>query len=889
MTGGSTIAEFWREDQNMAGKSQQEDDVLLLEEMAPDIDDPDPQIGADPVTRRARIILGLLAAGWLGFAGWALGSSGALAAGPAAWANAVVTLMIPLILLGVGYLLIVRNSRTEARRYLDAARALRTEADLLDIRLRRSRAQLDAARQTMQDQAEMLDSYGAAASSNMEASAELIAARANATAERTEAAERAGGALVQRLEMLIGLIPELEDRTGRMAAQIMDNGHALSERIDTLEARLHALTELSDDARARTLAATKSLSSQLTQLQETTRATTDEVTGLADIASGRISATALDARQTMERSRQDMEAQAEALANLVQAAQLGMASTSGEARQRLVAELEAAEDGLNARIGKVMETMRDAFMFTDEGVARRAEALDALVAAAREGIETASQDGLATLTHNMDSIERDLRRRLADALERAQQSLALTDTGLAAQADAMDALLKRSREGLEAIGDRTVTGLGDTIADVETRLHQINDLIEGQRNLMSGLHAGLQDTIATTEDRFAALEGSALARGDRLTAALGRLTDETRRIDDALAAGGLTAERLISCAETLMLALDSSVRELDETYPAALGRFEAHLERSRALLSEATPEMERLEAISEALAGRAEEAESMLRGQGSRLTEWLESTQGGLQANRELVERLRDALDAADQDARRITEGAGPLLVTALLRVKDTADQAAERARQALGRAIPEAAQRLAQESDEALRNVIDEKVAAQIQQVAHVAEEAVRVAHQASDRLTRQLLTIADSSAAVEKRIVEAEQASEERDRDHFARRSALLIESLNSTAIDVAKILSNDVTDSAWSSYLKGDRGVFTRRAVKLLDAGESREIALHYDSDSEFRDHVNRYIHDFEAMLRIILSARDGNALGVAILSSDMGKLYVALAQAIERLRQ
>ena len=46
---------------------------------------------------------------------------------------------------------------------------------------------------------------------------------------------------------------------------------------------------------------------------------------------------------------------------------------------------------------------------------------------------------------------------------------------------------------------------------------------------------------------------------------------------------------------------------------------------------------------------------------------------------------------------------------------------------------------------------------------------------------------------------------------------------------------------------------------------------------------------YIHDFEAMLRIILSARDGNALGVAILSSDMGKLYVALAQAIERLRQ
>jgi predicted transcriptional regulator len=279
----------------------------------------------------------------------------------------------------------------------------------------------------------------------------------------------------------------------------------------------------------------------------------------------------------------------------------------------------------------------------------------------------------------------------------------------------------------------------------------------------------------------------------------------------------------------------------------------------------------------------------MLRGQGSRLTEWLENTQGGLEANRALVERLRTTLDGAHQDATRITEGAGPLLVTALLRVKDTADQAAERARQALGRAIPDAAQQLAQASDEALQAVIGEKVTAQIEQVARVAEEAVKAAHQASERLTRQLLTIADTSASVEQRIEEAERASETRDRDHFARRSALLIESLNSTAIDVAKLMSNDVTDSAWSAYLKGDRGVFTRRAVKLLDAGESREIALHYDNDAEFRDHVNRYIHDFEAMLRIILSARDGNALGVAVLSSDMGKLYVALAQAIERLRQ
>ncbi|MBH1999062.1 MAG: hypothetical protein I8H96_07950 [Sphingomonadaceae bacterium] len=890
MTGGSTIVEFWRDQPKAADMDSEMDDILVLNQAVPDIDEPvsDDGVG-DAGIKRIRIGLSLLAIGWIGFAGWATFQSDDLSAAPAAIAGTIATLLVPLVLIGVIYILLVRNSQSESRRYLDTARALRTEADLLELRLGRITTRLETARQTMQDQAELLDSYGAAASSNMEASAELIAGRAQTTVDRAEAAERAGAALVERMDTLIGSIPELEDRSGRMAAQIMDNGHALAERIDTLEARLHALAELSDDTRARTLSATKSLSSQLTQLQETTRSANEEVTGMADIAAGRIDATAQSARQAMERTRQDLDAHASALTALVETAQAGVASSSETVRTTLVQELDEVDADLRQRLSGALQHVRATMAATDEGLARRAEKLEALMTATQAGINSASENMLAVLSRDMGKIEVDLRERLNATLERAQMTLASTDSDLSSQSDNLDALIARSRESLTAISKETVSGLSDTIGDVESRLYHINEMMDGQRSLMAGLHSHLDETITATEGRFAAMEDNAIARSERLAEALVRLTAETRRMDDALESGGLTAEKLIGCAETLLVALDSSVRELDETYPAALERFDARLEKSSALLGSAAPEIERLEAISQSLVGRTEEAEEMLRGQGRRLTEWLESTQGGLEANRELVDRLRVALDGAHQDATRITEGAGPLLVTALLRVKDTADQAAERARQALGRAIPDAAQALADASEQAMQTAIGDKVTAQIEQVARVAEEAVKAAHQASDRLTRQLLTIADTSASVEQRIEEAERASENRDRDHFARRSALLIESLNSTAIDVAKILSNDVTDSAWSSYLKGDRGVFTRRAVKLLDAGESREIALHYDNDLEFRDHVNRYIHDFESMLRIILSARDGNALGVAVLSSDMGKLYVALAQAIERLRQ
>jgi hypothetical protein len=206
-----------------------------------------------------------------------------------------------------------------------------------------------------------------------------------------------------------------------------------------------------------------------------------------------------------------------------------------------------------------------------------------------------------------------------------------------------------------------------------------------------------------------------------------------------------------------------------------------------------------------------------------------------------------------------------------------------------LANVVPEAANSLGVQAREAMTAALTAQVEEQMADIARKAEQAVAAAQKATDRLMRQMLTISETSANLEARVDDAKDDIVRGDSALFARRMALILESLNSTAIDVTKILSNDVTDTAWASYLRGDRGVFTRRAVRLLDAGEAREILVHYEEDNDFRDHVNRYIHDFEAMLRNVLSTRDGMPLSVTLLSSDAGKLYVALAQAIERLRR
>jgi len=185
---------------------------------------------------------------------------------------------------------------------------------------------------------------------------------------------------------------------------------------------------------------------------------------------------------------------------------------------------------------------------------------------------------------------------------------------------------------------------------------------------------------------------------------------------------------------------------------------------------------------------------------------------------------------------------------------------------------------------ERALRNETSSTLGKLEQSAAH----ASGVGREAAIQLRDQLVKVNELTGNLEQRVMRARELAEEQVNNDFTRRMALITDSLNSAAIDITGALSTDVADTAWDTYLKGDRGIFTRRAVRLIDNGTAKDIATLYSSDETFKANVSRYIHDFEALLRQTLSTRDGHVLSVTMLGSDMGKLYVALAQAIQRLR-
>ncbi|MEP7221977.1 MAG: ATPase, partial [Novosphingobium sp.] len=253
-----------------------------------------------------------------------------------------------------------------------------------------------------------------------------------------------------------------------------------------------------------------------------------------------------------------------------------------------------------------------------------------------------------------------------------------------------------------------------------------------------------------------------------------------------------------------------------------------------------------------------------------------------------MLAQLHLTMQDLEKDSERLTaKGQADLLAT--LESLGAATREAVETMERSGRsAVTAIAEKLSQDTAGALDRVLAERTDEALARLAQAADHASGSGREAAMHLRDQLARIDELAGNLERRVAQAREQVEDKVDSDFARRVALITESLNSNAIDIAKALSSEVTDTAWASYLRGDRGVFTRRAVRLLDTSEARAVAQVYDDDGEFRDHVRRYIHDFESMLRQLLSTRDGHALSVTLLSSDMGKLYVALAQAIERLR-
>jgi DNA repair exonuclease SbcCD ATPase subunit len=523
---------------------------------------------------------------------------------------------------------------------------------------------------------------------------------------------------------------------------------------------------------------------------------------------------------------------------------------------------------LGAAVSRVSEQTQEA----DEVVAAAAQRLVAHLTQ----IESAG----AAAAARVGEAEASFSTALDSLLDRTAGTLDEIRRGVDAQSAAVVALVEEAAAGLGRTGIDAANALGTSVSGANAALDGLSARVAEQERASQRMVAEIDRGLALIDQRFTALAANGDERANRFLASLTRARTELDNLSSQSGSQDDAVAGLLERTSSLREALDALQRDIGE----AQGGADRLLQSAQA----ARPEIGWLRDAAAEAHERVAEAGAGIADQQQRFAAFLSAFEEGAGTADARLAEMRASIAAAREEAARLSNETGPSLVAALVQVREAAGHAAERAREAITAVIPEAAGKLSDAAREALERVIRESIEERLRGVESAAANAVESARAASDRLTAQMLSLGQTATALERHMEETATEQREKDSETFARRVAMLMDSMNSAAIDVGKILSDEVDEKAWDSYLKGNRGVFTRRAVRLMDGSETRAIRAHYDSDGEFQQSVNRYVHDFEAMLRRVLGERDGGVMAVTLMSSDMGKLYAALAQVIERKR-
>jgi ABC-type transporter Mla subunit MlaD len=120
-------------------------------------------------------------------------------------------------------------------------------------------------------------------------------------------------------------------------------------------------------------------------------------------------------------------------------------------------------------------------------------------------------------------------------------------------------------------------------------------------------------------------------------------------------------------------------------------------------------------------------------------------------------------------------------------------------------------------------------------------------------------------------------------------ARSDRHTIESLDSIAVDIARMIDHDAAAELWDRYKRGERNVFTRKLYTMQGQRAFEEIRRKYRSDREFMKTVDRYIAEFERLLDEVSRDDRGQMMSRTYLTSETGKVYTMLAHAAGRFDQ
>jgi hypothetical protein len=551
----------------------------------------------------------------------------------------------------------------------------------------------------------------------------------------------------------------------------------------------------------------------------------------------------------------------------VSEATAAVAMRAGEAEAGLRALLEGARAGDErlraglARFGAEAGTAAAA-------AAAAARGIDEATATLREEAGTRIADMGATI----NAIGSDAARILAET----RAATAATGDDLAAQSEAIARATAASRAALAQIGTEAARTIGRHLEGLVAQARELEARIAAQ--------AQATETLASGGERAFQLLDTRLEHSTRTTAATIASLDErltaTHGLIDALA-------EPVRAAKAAVADLDAATKALREEALSALdvvgGALSSETGRLRADAQALGTDVERvaaaLAAATEGARGLAEPvaaSEAAIEAAARRFAEQREAVGHAGAALVVELEQARQLIAEVEKATEATSLAAATRLVDALSRVREVSSQATGTMRAMLDGLVAEARESLGTAAHEAL-------AAGFVEPIAREAGAAEARARAAAERSAASLAALAGTLQLVEERSGATSAALARAEEADLAATAEFLLQRLAAESVSIASALGRPMEADDWARWRKGERSLFNRRLVQLLERSEEGALRALLARDEAVAAAARRYVGGFDSLLARI-EARGEATLAALLRSSDSGRLAGALSEAL-----
>ncbi|MCH9780400.1 MAG: hypothetical protein K0U36_03850, partial [Alphaproteobacteria bacterium] len=121
------------------------------------------------------------------------------------------------------------------------------------------------------------------------------------------------------------------------------------------------------------------------------------------------------------------------------------------------------------------------------------------------------------------------------------------------------------------------------------------------------------------------------------------------------------------------------------------------------------------------------------------------------------------------------------------------------------------------------------------------------------------------------------------------FLQRTRLILQNLNGVSVDLFRLVLSEWNEDMLKQYMRGDRTVFTRMLAKSKAKDFVALARKRVADDSEIRAMALDYIDQFRSVMSEAETVDPQGLLPTALMTADVGRLFVLLEQVTENLPQ